>query len=204
MTDPEDNWPTDYSPQWRRHIHAIGVIALRFSQFEACLYDLYIRLASANDSNLAGIEDTYANFNDKKRASATRQRANEFTCDKTISDSVDNLMDYFEWCRISRNLILHSELYPKSFDRKYDLLHLTKTVSKQDTKRGYTSLSVRKCRYIADRIQRGVRKSAEIRLRIRFFGLPREKVHPLAQDCVSAASLQKLRIPQILTLKERP
>jgi hypothetical protein len=208
MTGTDDNWPPDYSPQWRRHIHAIGVIALRFSRFEACLYDLYIyiyiRLSQEHNTSLAEIEESYASLNDKKRASIIRRRASEFARDKTISDSVNNLMDYFEWCRSSRNLIIHSELYPKSFDRKYDLLHLTKPTSKQDPTPGYASLSVRKCRYIADRIEKGVQKSAEIRLRIRFLGLPQEKVHPLAWDCVSVTTLRKLRIPRIMTLMERP
>ena len=99
MSDTEDDWPKDYNSKLRRHLHAVGVISLRFSQFEAALHDLYIRLKSSHGQKLEDIEEQFSKLNDEKRAKAIRRAGRSFTHDMSMGDKVANLLDYFDWCR---------------------------------------------------------------------------------------------------------
>lgn len=204
MPDTDDNWPHDYSAKLRCHIHAIGVISLRFSQFEAALHDLFNRLASETNEDFDGVNQAFIKLNEEKRAKAIRKAAAEFERDISISAHVNNVMDYFEWCRECRNQILHSEQYPKGIGGKKDVLYLTKRRSKQSIDQVYGRLTVRKLRYIADRIERGIWLSAEIRIKITYGGLPLDKVPRAAREYILSPSLKKLRIPQTLTLEDHP
>jgi hypothetical protein len=97
MFSRKDEWPSDYNPKLADHIHAIGVVALRFSQFEACLRDLYLRLASGNHDDLENIDREYLKLNDEKRAKAIRKQAKQLAVNADlIACSVDNLIDFFD------------------------------------------------------------------------------------------------------------
>jgi len=164
MTDTEHEWPAHYNPGSHKHLHALGVIAVEFASLERSLDTLYANRARKENFPEELTDLFYFTLNEEKRIEAIRTIFRTRENDGATVILINNILDYFQWCRNCRNQLLHAERYPPSFGGDTDLIYFVKRLGKQMKKTGYMKLSVRHLRYIADRIHAGVVQCATIHL----------------------------------------
>ena len=132
MAESEDIWPLpDYNPGLPKHLHVLGVMAVTFAAFERSLDSLYKNKARRQDMPEELIDLYYFSLNEEKRIEAIRIIFKRYEENPAVIALINNLLDYFQWCRFSRNQILHAERYPPAFGGDPDILHLTKRIGKQ-------------------------------------------------------------------------
>jgi hypothetical protein len=204
MSDPEDRWPLPrYNSGDHFHLHALGVIALQFAQFEASVDALYLTRTSHKKWPGELVRLYYFELNEEKRVEAVKSFFQAHEKDSSVLSVVFNLLEYFRWCRNCRNQLLHAEQYPAGFGAKPGVLHLTKRVSKKSDKSGYLKMTVPELRDIADKTRAGIVQSAEINIYLRFRGQPKHKI-PSEYLAFLEALPEKLVVPQSLELALRP
>lgn len=203
MSDTEDSWPRHYNPGPHSHLHAIGVIGITFASLEGSIDVLYLDRARRENMPTDLINLYYFSLNEETRLKAINTIFAIYEKDEAIKDCVSNMVAYFAWCRNCRNQILHAELYPASLGGKKGVLYLTKRLSKQSPQSGYMRFKLRKLRYIADRIRKGVVQCAEIHLYLSFHGYPTNTI-PQEMRVYARTLPKKLRIPQTLALDPHP
>ena len=204
MADSEDKWPQHYNPGDPKHLHALGVIAITFASLERNL-DLHFLVMAKRKKMPRRLSFLYYfNLNEEKRIEAIRMIFEEYEKDKAVVALMENLLDYFRWCRDCRNQLLHAERYPPSFGGDRGLLYLTKRIGKQSPKPGYIKISLERLRFIADKMREGIVRSAEMHIYFRYRNLPREKIPEMYHPCVFDPLPEKLHVPETLKLSPRP
>jgi hypothetical protein len=204
MTEAADTWPMPhYNPGQPKHLHALGVIAIQFASFERSVDILYLNKALGQKLPQDLIELYYFSLNEEKRIDAVRLIFKTYEQDANVINLIDNLLEYFHWCRNCRNQILHAEQYPPAFGGGEDVLYLIKRVGKQSPKSGYMKFSLERLRFIADKIRVGVVHAAELHLYLRFRG-KRISELPHIYRTAPPSLPEKLRIPKHLTLAATP
>jgi hypothetical protein len=123
--------------------------------------------------------------------------------DPAFVEAVENLLDFYNWCRKCRNIILHSERYPPAFGGKRDELYMIKWTKEQPRKAQYVRFTVAKLRGIADNIRAAVVQSAEINMHMRYRGIPLEKV-PGQYKPYAPKPPHLLKIPKPLETSDKP
>jgi hypothetical protein len=205
MADSEDTWPLpDYNPGSRLHLHALGVIAVQFAQFERTLEALYSSGARREKMPEALIDLYYFSLNEEKRIEAIRALFNTYEKNPMAKAYVENLLDYFQWCRNCRNQILHAEPYPAMFGGNPDTLYLTKRVGKQSPKSGYMKFKLPQLRSIADKIRAGVVQSAILNLHLRYRDQSLDAIPARFQAYKREPLPQILHVPRHLKLSPKP
>lgn len=118
--DPEDNWPK-YAVGPRKHLHALGVMALNFSFYEAALvviFEMYLPKSVA--------KFMFNSLHNQARAEAIRELIGTFEKETDVADHVDYLATHFSMCAQNRHTCLHARsATPFLFDK----LHLEKEAS---------------------------------------------------------------------------
>ncbi|MEJ0050208.1 MAG: hypothetical protein WDN02_03155 [Methylovirgula sp.] len=89
--------------------------------------------------------------------------------------SMNNLLDYFDWCQHCHNQLLHAQRYPGLFAPK-DTMYLTKRVNKGSSKFGYVKLTLEEVRDIAEKMRAAVLQCADLSLYLRFEDAPPHKI----------------------------
>jgi hypothetical protein len=205
VADPEDKWPLpDYNPGGHYHLHALGVIAIAFASFERSLDQLYSfhpRLLKLPEEL---INLYYFSLNEEKRIGAIRDVFNTYEKEEIVRITIDNVLEYFQWCRHVRNQILHAEHYPPRFGGDSDTLHLIKRVGKQSPKSGHMAFSLQKLRSIAETMRLGVVQSARIRVYLRVRDVPESQLSVALRMYADAPLPKLLRVPRPLKLKPTP
>jgi hypothetical protein len=204
--DPADAWPMpEFNAGEHYHVHALGVISLNVAQFERSidnLYNFYPRKLSLPDE-LASLY--YFSLNEERRLIAIKAIFDRYEEDNLIKELIENLLRHFQWCRNTRNQLLHAELYPAGFGKKPGLLYLTKRLGKQSPVSGYMKFSLDSLREIATQARAGIVQSAELHIYLRVRGEPIEKIEPSLQPYADRESLPKpLPIPKPLEIDENP
>jgi hypothetical protein len=118
--------------------------------------------------------------------------------DDDVSASINNLLDYFDWCQHCRNQLLHAERNPVTFG-KDDVLYLTKRIDKASSQSGHVELTLGEMRDLAENIRAGVVLCAELSLYLRYGGIPRSKIDPRYLPYAEKLPT-KLDVPQRLEL----
>ncbi len=85
-----------------------------------------------------------------------------------VRDAIINVVSFFDWAHKSRNVILHSERYPPSFGSDPGVLYLTKRASKRDYSSRYIAADLSVLRSTAENMRKGIIRSAEINIYVRF------------------------------------
>lgn len=197
----DDNWPLPaYHPGPRLHLHALGVIAITFAGFEAHLYALCPNVASRR--NVEFNNEKFLGLSDKNKIKTIRAFFEK--CEKRgdVSASINNLLDYFDWCQHCRNQLLHAERYPATF-AKDDVLYLTKRIDKASPISGHVELTLKEIRDIAEKIRAGVLLCADLSLYLRYGGVPRDKIDPRYLPYAERLPA-KLDVPERLELELWP
>jgi hypothetical protein len=177
-------------------LHALGVIAVTFASLETSVGGLLLRVTERKNADA-----TVPNFSglpEKKKIRAIRRFFIENLTREDVISSIDNLLDYFDWCQHCRNQLLHAERYPGFFAPR-DTMYLTKRVSKRSSKFGYVKLSLGEIRNIAEKIRAGVVQCADLSLYLRFENVPRERI-PVDYLRYTEALPVKLTVPKRLKL----
>ena len=141
----------------------------------------------------------YFSLNAEKQLEAIKIVYKEYETDKDVVALVENIVEYFEWCRDVRNKLLHAEHYPPMFGGDPDTLQLTKREGKKPPKQVYVALQLNRLRGLADQIAEGKMRCASLRIYLRVrelrpTGLPyRLKLYenePLPEKLVVPPSLE--------------
>ena len=205
MAESEDRWPLPkYNPGDRKHLHALGVIAITFATLERSLDLHFLGMAKRKKMPKKLSLLYYFNLNEEKRIEATRSIFEEYEKDKKVRELMDNLLDYFKWCRDCRNQLLHAEQYPTSIGADPAFLYLTKRIGKQSARSGYLKINLERLRFIADKMREGIVRSAEMHIHFRYRDLPREKIPEMYRPYVYDPFPEILHVPKTLKLSPRP
>jgi hypothetical protein len=199
--DDNDTWPKPhYNPGRPKHLHALGVIAIQYASLERSVDILYLNKALRQSLPQDLIELYYYSLNEEKRIDAVRSIFENYEQDPEVIALIENLLEYFQWCRNCRNQILHAEQYPAAFGGDKNTLYLIKRLGKQSPKSGYLKFKLSTLRSIADQTRSGVVQAAELHLYLRFRGQPDSEI---ARE-FSASLPEKLSVPKHLTLSPTP
>jgi hypothetical protein len=154
MSERDDNWPLPhYNPGSHMHLHALGVIAVTYASLERSVDALYVNKARRQKMQDELVDLYYFSLNEEKRIEAVRAVFRKYEKKQEVVVLVENLLDYFQWCRNCRNQILHAEQYPPSFGGDPETLYLIKRVGKQSPKSGHMKFKLSRLRFIADKIR---------------------------------------------------
>jgi hypothetical protein len=205
MADSQDQWPQPgYHSGPPQHLHAFGVISTCYNAFEDGLFSLcnhhldQLRLPY-------GVSDfLYHSLNEHQRLEAVSVVFAQCEKDPAVVALVDNLVKYFGWCRDVRNKLAHAEHYPAMFGGKADKWHLSKRVSKRNSKRGYLELDLKTLRDMADKIEHGNQHCARIIIYLRVRDTPSIKLPRGYTDYVGEPLPGVLDIPDALELSPAP
>jgi hypothetical protein len=204
MAESEDTWPQPhYNPGRPKHLHALGVIAIQYASLERSVDILYLSKALRQTLPQDLVELYYYSLNEEKRIEAVRLIFKAYEEDLKVIAAIENLLEYFQWCRNCRNQILHAEQYPAAFGGDKNTLYLTKRVGKQSPKSGYLKFELQTLRSIADQIRAGVAQAAELHLYLRFRGQSPSEIPRFYRE-FPASLPEKLSVPKNLTLSSTP
>jgi hypothetical protein len=200
-----DTWPLPrYNPGSRDHLHALGVISITFANLQASIDSLYRQRATSAGHSSQQIESDYFKLSEEDRIKAAKALIRRLDKqDREFVKSVENVLDFYNWCRKCRNIILHSERYPPAFGGKQDELHMIKWTKSPPRKAQYMKFTVVDLRRIADNFRSVVVQSAEINMHLRFRGTPIEKV-PDPYKPYAPKPPKLLKIPHALKPTDRP
>jgi hypothetical protein len=205
MADSENTWPRPhYNPGSQGHLHALGVISVCYCAFERGVNGLYELHPLEQKMPKKLIDLYYFGLNEDKRISAIKDIFQTYEKDRSVIATVNNLLEYFQWCRETRNTLLHAEHYPPLFGGDPETLHLTKRAGKREPKQVYVALGLERLREIADKMQAGREQCARIRIYLRVRG---KHVHELDHGLMlymHEPLPEKLIVPRPLRLLRRP
>lgn len=197
MSSTEDTWPAPvYDSGPPKHVHAIGVIALTYATLQDSMDRLFLTKAQSEWA-----EKYYYLLSEDNRSDAVKKIFKDDGTD--VVEAIGNLVEYFDWSRACRNILLHAESYPSGLVPFPDgALGLSKRSKKGSTERGYTALTLLQLRGVADRIQEGIVQCAKIGLFVRYRARPEEL--PEKYQEFARFLPPKLPIPKPIALAQSP
>jgi hypothetical protein len=206
MTDEADRWPVPkFHAGDAKHLHAVGVIAVTFAQFERGIESLFLHHPIHSEMHFDLIERYYFSLNEEQRIKVTRSHYKDHETDDVVKAAATHVLNFFNWAHDARNKILHSEKYPPSFGGDPNIFYLTKRAGKRDPKPTYLALSLAQLRDVAEKMRQGIVLSAEINIHVRYRNLDPSKIEEsLRVYAKRPPSFQLLAVPEKLSVTERP
>jgi hypothetical protein len=200
----DDTWPLPrYNPGSRDHLHALGVISITFANLQASIDSFYRQRARLAGYSPEQIEADYFKLREEDRVNAAKALFRQLDRDQEFLKSVENVLDFYNWCRNCRNIIIHSERYPPAFGGKRDELHMIKWTKASPRKPQYVKFTVADLRGIADNFRACVVQSAELSMHLRYRGTPIDKV-PDPYKPYAPKPPRPLKIPHALKTSDNP
>jgi hypothetical protein len=142
--------------------------------------------------------------NEERRITAIREIFQTYEKDDAVKAAVNNVLEFFQWCRNVRNQLLHSTNYAPGLGSDPEMLYLMKRESKQSLQFGYIKLSVSELRSIDEQFYAGIRQSIKILFYLRFCGVPASSVEPHYRPFVNQPLPEVLKIPPNFKLESDP
>ena len=205
MTDPEDIWPLpQFNAGAHYHLHALGVIAVTYAQFQRSIDYLYAFHPRQMKLPDALIDLYYLGLSEEKRIQAVREVFAKYEKSEAIKAAIENVLKYFQWCKQTRDQILHAEQYPAMFGGKADTLYLTKRLSRQSSKSGHMAFKLDELRSIATKMRAGVVQSATIHIHLRVRDVPLDRIENSLRAYKNESLAPPLNIPPPLVLTLTP
>jgi hypothetical protein len=200
-----DDWPLPkFSAGDPKHLHAVGVIAVTFVQFERSIEGLFLHHPANNSVPIDLIHRYFFALSEDQRISTTRKFYAERESDDAVRAAVNNVLDFFNWAHDSRNKILHAERYPPGFGADPNMFYLIKRASKRDHSSRYMKLDLPTLRATAEQMRAGIVRSAEINIHIRYRSADLSRVEQSLWVYAKSNNFPALTIPPHLELTERP
>ena len=205
MTETEDQWPLPkYNPGSHSHLHALGVIAVTYAGFQRSIDELYAFHPHRQKLPEQLISLYYLSLNEERRLVAIRDIFEEYEKDDLVKAAIQNVLNYFLWCKRARDQILHAERYPAMFGGKSDTLYLTKRLNKLSPKSGHMAFNLDELRSIADKMRAGTVQSATIHIHLRVRDIPIDQLQVSLRIYKNDPLPPPLIVPPALVLSELP
>ncbi len=200
-----NDWPMPkFDAGDSKHLHAVGVIAVTFAQFERSIEGLFLDHPANNSVPLDLIRRYFFALSEDQRIVTTRKFYTEHEADQAVRVAASNVLDFFDWAHDTRNKILHSERYPPGFGADPNMFYLTKRASKRDHSSRYMKLDLATLRSTAEHMRAGIVRSAEINIHVRYRNTDLTKVHQSIWVYAKSNNFPALTIPPRLELTEQP
>jgi hypothetical protein len=200
-----DNWPLPkFDAGNAKHLHAVGVIAVTFVQFERSIEGLFLHHPANNSVPLDLIQRYFFALSEDQRVHTTRKFYADSEPDDAVKLAVNNVLDFFNWAHDSRNKILHAERYPPGLGADPNMFYLIKRASKRDHSSKYMKLDLSTLRLTAERMRSGIVRSAEINIHIRYRNTDLSKIDQSIWAYAESNDFPALMIPVPLVLTDRP
>jgi hypothetical protein len=187
-----------------KHLHAVGVIAVTFAQFERSIEGLFLHHPANNTVPVDLINRYFFALSEDQRISTTRKFYAEHESDAAVEVALNNVLDFFDWAHDTRNKILHSERYPPGFGADPDILYLTKRASKRDHSSRYMKLDLPTLRATAEQMRAGIVRSAEINIHVRYRNADLSKIDQSIRIYAQSSNFPALTVPPRIELTEQP
>jgi hypothetical protein len=201
----DDDWPLPkFNAGDPKHLHAVGVIAVTFAQFERSIEGLFLHHPANSSVPIDLIQRYFFALSEDQRISTTRKFYADREADEAVKAAVGNVLDFFDWAHDSRNKILHSERYPMSFGADPNIFYLTKRASKRDHSSKYMKLDLQTLRSTAEHMREGIVRSSEINIHVRYRITNLSKVPEGARPFANSNYFAALSIPPRLDLTDKP
>jgi hypothetical protein len=205
MSNPPNEWPTEYYVGPAEHIHAFGVLSTAFNSFEDRLFPLYEHHFRVLSVPYELSEFTFLNLIDHQRLNAINKTFALLEKDSKVVAVIDNLIEYFKWCSDVRDKLAHAEAYPMAFfGKQTNHWHLTKRMSRRDPRQGYIQLSLSSLREMADKVAYGPKHCSRLQIYLRVRDFPRSELPPAYLEYADEPLPEILPIPDSLKLSPRP
>jgi len=187
-----------------KHLHAVGVIAVTFAQFERSIEGLFLHHPANSSVPLDLIHRYLFALAEDQRIITTRKFYAEHEPDEAVKAAVNNVLDFFDWAHDGRNKILHSERYPPGFGADRNMFYLTKRASKRDHSSKYMKLDLAALRKTAEHMRAGIVRSAEINIHVQYRNADLSKIHQSLWVYAKSNDFPTLGIPPRLELTDLP
>jgi hypothetical protein len=205
MSDPPASWPQDYYVGPPDHLHALGVLSTAFNSFEDRLFPLYRHHLDLLKVPNGLSEFLYLSLPEHQKLNAITKVFAECEKDQNVIAVVANLIKYFQWCSDVRDKLAHAEFYPMSFAGKNPShWHLTKRISKKDTKQGYMQIALPVIRDMADKVAYGTKHYAKVQIFLRARDFPLSELPRAYREYANEPLPEILPIPNSLKLSPSP
>ncbi|EKS28157.1 hypothetical protein [Afipia felis] len=186
------------------HLHAIGVIAVTYVQFERSVESMFLHHPANKLIPNDLLTRYFLTLNEEQRIKAIHQFYSEAEKDQQVVYAAHNVLKFFDWAHDTRNKVLHSERYPAGVGADADRFYATKRASKRDPSSKYITLDLDTLRSIADRMREGIVASAEINIHVRY----RDESHTTESKWIlpylNSSGLKLLPIPERIKLADYP
>jgi len=200
-----DNWPMpEFDAGDPKHLHAVGVIAVTFVQFERSVESMYLHHPAHSAVPIDLLIRYFLALSEEQRVSATRKFYSDSEPDALIKAAAHNVLDFFDWAHDSRNKILHSERYPMGLGSDPDIFYLTKRASKRDPSSRYMALDLPTLRSTAEHMRAGIVRSAEINIHVRYRNSDLSKIDQSLWVYAKSNDFPALVLPPRLEMTEKP
>jgi hypothetical protein len=201
----DDNWPMpSFDAGDSKHLHAVGVIAVTFVQFERSVESLFLHHPANNAVPFDLLDRYFFALSEDHRISVTRKFYSDRESDPLVKAAANNVLDFFDWAHDSRNKILHSERYPMGFGADPELFYLIKRASKRDASSRYMALDLPTLRSIADSMRTGIVRSAEINIHVRYRNTDISKLHQSMHVYAKSNDFPALKVPERVEMTDIP
>lgn len=204
-SDTDHAWTAwEFGPRPEKHLHAIGVIIMTFSQLERSVESLFLNFAQKHSIPPALSHEYYLSLPEGQKDQAMLRLFSDLEKDNTIKNLVKNLLDCLAWSRDCRNKIAHSEQYPAAFGHDKSLFYFQKRVGKKTIESLYFSLDLHQLRYVADQMREHVKRSAELDIYLRIRGHDKSQLNRVYWQFLSKQLPDPLAVPSGLQVKDKP
>ena len=99
-----DNWPMPgFDAGNPKHLHAVGVIALTFTQFERSVDLMFLHHPANSEMPFDLRERNYFALSEGQRVAAIRNFYSNHERDVSVKEAARNVLNFFDWAHDSRN-----------------------------------------------------------------------------------------------------
>jgi hypothetical protein len=206
MDNAFDSWP---GPKFTFHpgpsgcLHAVGVISSCYNSFDRILFDIYLHYLERKKLPRKLCELYYLSLPEEQRLDAIKYIFDALEKNRKVRKAIENLVQYFRWCWLVRNSILHGEPYPTILVDPNDL-NLVKRKKKRSSELEYHSFTLGQLRDYAEKIETGRMQAAKINLHLRYRAMPPKRRSVALQVHAYEPLPRILHIPNPLEGSEHP
>ena len=202
----DDTWPIPkFNAGEPKHLHAVGVIAGTFVQFERTIESMFLHHPAQDRAVPYDVHksDFFA-LSEGKRIAATRKFYAERERDDSVKNAASNVFDFFDWAHDSRNKILHSERYPMGFEADPDIFYLIKRANRRDPSSIYMALDLATLRSTAESMREAIVRSAEVNIHARYRDSELSNLDKSMWIYAKSNEFPPLLVPSPLETTEKP
>lgn len=166
MDEPQDTWPLPlYNPGAVKQLHALGVIANNYCEFEDRLIALAFHHLDIRKIERKTSEAFFFELTESKRLDFTKMIFALNEKDSDVLHCIERLVKYFEWAKETRNNLVHARQHRPLISEEHTVQLVKRTRKNSDLR--YLQFKLHELRAIADQMHHGVTWCATISVYLR-------------------------------------